>query len=129
NGGGYIQPRQGGAYRPGVHEHPNQGAALEPLVDEKKQAGVESALGSESATYSTLQAGPEHRAWLARLERHAREDDGDAVLMAREGSTLRLTLNRPHVRNAFNAAMREALLDGLAVAEADHSLTEIVVDG
>jgi enoyl-CoA hydratase/carnithine racemase len=33
------------------------------------------------------------------------------------------------VRNAFDAAMREALLDGLAIATADPSAEQIVIDG
>jgi enoyl-CoA hydratase/carnithine racemase len=50
------------------------------------------------------------------------------VRVARDGNAVRLTLHRPHVRNAFNAAMREALLDGLAVAAADPDV-QVVVDG
>jgi enoyl-CoA hydratase/carnithine racemase len=34
----------------------------------------------------------------------------------RDGDVLRVTLQRPHVRNALSAAMRDALLDALAVA-------------
>lgn len=83
----------------------------------------------ESATYSLLQAGPEHQAWLAaRPPRRPLVDEPDPVIMARHGNELRLTLHRPHVRNAFNAAMREGLLDGLAVAAADPDV-QVVIDG
>lgn len=83
----------------------------------------------ESATYSLLQAGPEHQAWLAGRTRRPLGDEEDVVRMARDDDTLRLTLNRPHRRNAFNAVMREGLLDGLQVAEVDASIEHIVIDG
>ena len=99
------------------------------MLDATEAADVESALIMESATYSTLQAGPEHQAWLATRLRRERPEEHDVVLMSRDGPNLRLTLNRPHVRNAFSAAMREALLDGFAIATVDPSLEHIVVEG
>lgn len=103
--------------------------ALELLLDATETLDVERALIVESATYSLLQAGPEHQAWLAaRPPRREPVDETEPVRMARHGDELRLTLQRPHVRNAFNAAMREALLDGLAVAAADPDV-QVIVDG
>lgn len=103
--------------------------ALELLLDATDTLDVPSALVVESATYSLLQAGPEHLAWLeARGARRSHAPEGDPVRMRRTGDVLRLTLDRPHVRNAFNAAMREALLDGLAVAAADPAVS-VVIDG
>ena len=112
-----------------MHEHPIAAAALELLLDASESLDVESALVLESATYSTLQAGPEHQAWLAARVRRHRRDEQDVVLVAREADTVRLTLNRPQVRNAFNAAMREALLDGLLIAAVDDDIDSIVIDG
>ena len=40
-----------------------------------------------------------------------------------------LILNRPHVRNALNRALRDGLLEGLALAAADPSLAEVVLRG
>ena len=117
------------AYRTEVHEHPIAAAALELLLDATEGVDVESALVMESATYSTLQAGPEHQAWLATRSRRAQAPEDDAVLMARDGRRLRLTLNRPDKRNAFNAAMREGLLDGLLIATIDPAIEEIVING
>jgi enoyl-CoA hydratase/carnithine racemase len=91
-------------------------------------------LVAESTTYSMLQSGPEHRAWLAhrdqtRGRRHRPPtSSADAVLIARDGDALHLTLHRPAVHNAFDASMREALLDGLAVAQADPRV-RVVIDG
>ena len=112
-----------------MQESPIAAAALELLLDATASVDVESALVTESATYSTLQAGPEHQAWLAARRRRERPVEHDVVLVSRKDGTLRLTLNRPHMRNAFNAAMREALLDGLMIATVDPTVDEIVVDG
>jgi len=103
--------------------------ALELLLYATEHLDVERALVVESATYSLLQAGPEHQAWLAaRPPRRAAVDEPSPVHIARHGGELRLTLRRPHVRNAYNTAMREALLDGLAVAAADPDV-RVVIDG
>ena len=110
-------------------DNPIAAAALTLLLDATASVDVESGLIMESATYSTLQAGPEHQAWLATHVRRERAPEHDVVLVARDDDTVRLTLIRPHVRNAFNAAMREALLDGLEVAALDPSVERVVIDG
>ena len=112
-----------------MSEHAIAAAALELLLDAIDGVDVERALITESATYSLLQAGPEHKAWLATRTRHERDEEDDVVLLAREGAILHLTLNRPHVRNAFDAAMREALLDGLEIATVDPSVERVLIDG
>jgi len=111
-----------------VPKHAIAAAALELLLDATESMDVERALIVESATYSLLQAGPEHQAWLAARTRRPQRPEGDAVRVSREDGVLRLTLNRPHVRNAFNAAMREALLDGLLIAALDPT-ERVVLDG
>lgn len=91
---------------------------------------VDAGLVAESATYSALQAGPEFARWLASHSRRSRPPEHDpAVRLERLGNRLVLTLNRPHVRNAFSARTRDELLDGLAVAAADESITEVVLTG
>src|SRR3954463_8932364 len=84
--------------------------ALELLLYATEHLDVERALVVESATYSLLQAGAEHQAGLmARPPPRATADEAEPVRISRDGDQLRLTLRRPHVRNAYNAAMREAL--------------------
>ncbi len=51
------------------------------------------------------------------------------VLLTREGAVARLTLNRPHRRNAMNGAMGEALDAALATLEADRALRVVVLVG
>jgi len=104
-------------------------AALDLLLDATAGLDVPRALIVESATYSTLQAGPEHQTWLRGHTRKPRPAEGEPVRMSRDDGHLRLTLDRPHVRNAFNAAMRDGLLEGLALARDDDSITAVVIDG
>ena len=88
------------------------------------------ALVAESAVYSLLQAGPEFARWRAsRPARSGREETGPAVRMDRQGDRLALVLDRPHVRNALDRAMRDGLLEGLALAAADPSIGEVVLRG
>lgn len=96
---------------------------------------IETGLVAESLAYATLQGGPEFAAWLAA--RHAaragrprtREPAGPPLRLARDGERLRITLDRPARRNAFSAAMRDALVEALALAADDTALGEIVLDG
>jgi hypothetical protein len=88
------------------------------------------ALVAESATYSLLQAGPEFARWRAgRPVRAGGPQSGPAVRVERDGDQLALVLNRPHVRNALNRALRDGLLEGLALAAADPSIAEVVLRG
>ena len=84
---------------------------------------VPAALVAESATYSLLQSGPEHQGWLAaQPARTTHADDRDPVRVERVADVLRITLDRPDVRNAYSAAMRDALCEALAVAHHDPAL-------
>jgi enoyl-CoA hydratase/carnithine racemase len=85
----------------------------------------------ESLAYSTLQEGPEFRAWLAGRTARAPEPAAaePAVLAERDGGRLALTFNRPAVHNAYNAASRDALCAALAVAAGDDSIVEIHLYG
>jgi enoyl-CoA hydratase/carnithine racemase len=51
------------------------------------------------------------------------------VRVRRDGAQLRVTLDRPERRNAWSAAMRDAFVEALALAVADASIREIVIDG
>jgi enoyl-CoA hydratase/carnithine racemase len=109
--------------------NPRASAALALLLRAAARRSVADGLVAESTTYSTLQAGPEHRKWLGeRGPARERPDDGTRVTVRRDGDILHVTLARPDVRNAYDAAMREALLDALAAAQADTRL-RVVIDG
>jgi len=87
-------------------------------------------LVAESLVYSTLQSGPEFGAWLGAHVRKQREPSREpAVLVAREGARLSLRLNRPEKRNAFSAAMRDALCEALRLALHDPEISAIELSG
>jgi enoyl-CoA hydratase/carnithine racemase len=112
-----------------INEHPLASAALVMLLRGAANRSVGEGLVAESTTYSMLQAGPEFCEWLRLRPPPSRRDDGPCARVERDDTTLRVTLPRPHVHNAFSARMREELLDALAVAAADPSITSVVLDG
>jgi enoyl-CoA hydratase/carnithine racemase len=105
-----------------ANRRPRAAVALALLLRAAERRSVGEGLVAESATYSTLQAGPEHQAWLSARRRRPRPGLADPIRVVREEDVLRVQLARPQVRNALDAAMRDALLDVVAVVEADPSL-------
>ncbi len=102
---------------------PLAGTALALHLRATDRRTFDDGLVAESALYGALQAGPEHRAWRAATPRRDRAADaGSPVRVERAGDVLRVTLDRPEVRNAVSASLRDALLDALAIAEADPAL-------
>ncbi len=88
-------------------------------------------LVTESLAYSTLQAGPEFGAWLASRGpcRPRPPEREPAVLVERSADRLDITLNRPLVRNAYNAVMRDQLSEALSLAAADPSVVDVHIHG
>jgi enoyl-CoA hydratase/carnithine racemase len=84
---------------------------------------------TESLAYSTLQAGPEFARWLAERGPALMPDIPDPVQADRDGDVLRIRFNRPRRHNAFSTDARAALLEALAVAQLDPSVTGIVLSG
>ena len=111
--------------------NPTAAATLARVLRLTPQLDVDDALEVESVAYSMLLAGGEFRRWLAGRPSPQPEtaEEIDVVRVERDGGTLRATLNRPHVHNAFNAAMRDALIEALNVASADWSVGTIELAG
>ena len=84
---------------------------------------------TESLAYSTLQAGPEFARWLKERGPARMPDIPDPVRAERDGDTLHIAFNRPQRHNAFSTDARAALLEALAVAQLDPSVTGIVLSG
>lgn len=84
---------------------------------------------TESLAYSTLQAGPEFARWLDERGRVDVADIADPVQAHRDGDIVRIAFNRPQRHNAFSTDARAALLEALAVAQLDPSVTGIVLSG
>lgn len=104
--------------------------ALAQLLRFSAGISMTDALVSESFVYSMLQSGPTHRQWIdQRGPVQHRGQSEPAVLAERQGASLLLTLNRPQVRNAYDARMRDELVMMLQVAHADPTITSIALTG
>jgi len=94
------------------------------------QLSVQEGLLLESLAYSCLLAGEEFAAWRGG---HARREvdppTHPVVLVDRADATLTVTLNRPERHNAYGAFIRDQLLEALAIATCDDSLTRVVLRG
>jgi enoyl-CoA hydratase/carnithine racemase len=107
-----------------VGRSPQPSVLLAQLLRLSTERDVERGLLVESLAYSVLQSGPAFSSWLAERRRTApkeRHEQQPPVLVARDGDTLTITLNRPHVRNAVNAGLRDALAEALLLAGAGAS--------
>ena len=91
---------------------------------------VHEGLVAESAAYSLLQGGPEFATWrVSRTARLRPDENDDVVVVERDVATLRITFDRPHVHNAFNRAMRDALSCALDIALADDGIETVELRG
>ncbi|KPI07557.1 Enoyl-CoA hydratase/isomerase [Actinobacteria bacterium OK074] len=86
-------------------------------------------LVAESLAYSALQGGAGFRAWLAAAPRRVPRPADTPVRLERDGARLTVTLDRPWVRNAFDAGTRDALCEALSVAVADPSVEHVDLYG
>jgi enoyl-CoA hydratase/carnithine racemase len=90
------------------------------------------ALAMESVAYSMLLASEGFKAWRTGRAVRSRADAGQPrVLIEPDGATLRLKLNRPEVRNAFDAAMRDGVCEALqfAIEHPDRPAIELSGEG
>lgn len=113
-----------------IERNPIASCALVQLLRGNRTRSIADALVAESFAYSTLQAGPEFAAWLAGQPTLRPELPAEPpVRVERSDDRLELTLDDPARRNAYSAAMRDALCEGLRLAVADDSIRTIVLRG
>jgi len=125
-----VAANEVGAVVDGVTANPLAAVTCCQLLRHAPHASTEAGLLTESTAYGTLQAGPEFARWLARRGRRVRPDEPEPpVLVDTDGDEVVLTLNRPHLRNAWSAAMRDALVDALRALAADGSHRPIRLEG
>jgi enoyl-CoA hydratase/carnithine racemase len=118
------------AARAAVTRSPIAATTLVQLLRTSASLDVDGALVAESLANTTQQSGPAFPDWHpAQPDRRAPADDGPPVLVARDGDSLTITLNRPSVRNAFSAAMRDGLVEALRLVAVDPSITTAEVRG
>ncbi len=102
-----------------IEQSPKASLAMVQLLRSRAYEDVPAGLFAESVTYGLLQAGSEFRRWLdawGEVERADRDEPVAPVLVDYEGLVCTIALNRPQVRNAYNAAMRDGLVDALRAA-------------
>lgn len=115
-----------------VDSHPVASTAFVELLRHSEGLSFHEALIAESFVYSMLQAGGEFARWMQRRDRPSAaipEYAEPAVVVTRDGDHLALELNRPDRSNAFSTAMRDGLCEGLAIADADDSITRVTLRG
>lgn len=115
-----LGPRLGAALaglRAAVEAQPVAAACAAQVLRTSPAVTFEQALAQESLAYSMLLASAGFRAWRdANPPRRRAEPPGPRVLLGEARGVLTVTLNRPGVRNAFDAAMRDELAEALAFA-------------
>jgi enoyl-CoA hydratase/carnithine racemase len=119
-----------GVVRTAILRSPRAAIACGQLVRQTAVLGTGEGLASEATAYSLLLGGPEFARWLSqRGPTRPRQPTAEPVLVTRDGARLSIVLNVPERRNAFSAAMREALLDAMLLAEADETIESVEVRG
>lgn len=113
-----------------LRANPLAALALVSLLRASEQRTVGDGLLMESAVYSSLQAGPEFARWLStRSPKNRALEPAPPVWLERMGDRLDVTLDRPHVRNALNTSMRDALVEAFALPRLDPTITEVHLIG
>jgi len=100
--------------------------SLAQLLRVSESLSVRDALMAESWVYSNLQSGAKFARWLQTSKAKPKQAGitqsipavnlAPPVLVENRGPTLQLILNRPERRNAFNAGMRDILVEALRAA-------------
>ena len=118
---------------------PQATSSLAQLLRASETSSLRDALMVESWVYSNLQNGVEFKRWLQTSSaKPVKEsitqsipvvESTSPVLVEEHGNELHLVLNRPERRNAFNAAMRDALVEALRAARMSPPPGGIVISG
>ncbi|MGH9028543.1 MAG: enoyl-CoA hydratase/isomerase family protein [Acidimicrobiales bacterium] len=107
-----------------VDRQPLAALSLVVLLRNTGQLSTWSAVAEESATYAMLLGSSSFHEWLtSRGPGHHKTAERPPVHAERHGDVLRLTLDRPEVRNAIDSATRDALVEFLTVADVDPGLS------
>ena len=109
-----------------VKSNPNAAVALAQVLRAQRSLDFEAALLLESFAYSTLLGGAEFRRWREATPRsEPASEPGPAILLERDGETLRIILARPGNDNAMTAELRDQLVDALRTARLDRDVTTV----
>ena len=109
-----------GAVVDGVTTNPIAAVTCCQLLRQAPPSSTDAGLLAESTTYGTLQSGPEFARWMAGRDRRVKPiEDRPPVRVETSPNEVVLTLNQPRQRNAWSAAMRDALVESLRALTAD----------
>jgi enoyl-CoA hydratase/carnithine racemase len=126
---GGLQPTLDALVRQ-VARHPVAAVTAAEVLRASPKLAFDEALRMESLAYSMLLASEDFLAWRrAHPARPRRRDDGARVRVDQEGPAIALRLNRPAARNAFDAAMRDALAEALAFALEHPDRPPVILSG
>lgn len=90
----------------------------------------EEAISLESLSYSMLLRSEGFRAWRgANPARRRADEDQPRVRLTREAGALLIGLTRPGARNAFDARMRDELVEALGFALVDPDAVPVILSG
>ncbi|HUZ12046.1 MAG TPA: enoyl-CoA hydratase/isomerase family protein [Caulobacteraceae bacterium] len=113
-----------------IARQPAAAAVAAQLLRMSLRSSFEAALTTESIAYSMLLASEGFAAWR-RATPPRRRDEAPAPRVSTDlvAGALRITLSRPHRRNAFDAAMRDELCEALAFALDHPDAPAVVLEG
>jgi hypothetical protein len=113
-----------------IERQPAAAAVAAQVLRASLALSVDAALAIESIGYSMLLASEGFAAWRAATPVRQRSDEpAPRVLVDADGPALRLRLNRPASRNAFDARMRDELAEALAFALAHPDSPPVELSG
>ena len=117
------------ALRTGVAAQPAAATVAAQVFRMTLDVTFEKALTLESLAYSMLLASNRFRDWRAATPVRDRVDDDARVLMDQEPDGLHIRLNRSATRNAFDARMRDELVEALSFALDHPDRPQVVLSG
>jgi enoyl-CoA hydratase/carnithine racemase len=113
-----------------VSAQPAAAAAAAQVLRVSLKLSFAEALTAESLAYSMLLASDGFRSWRgAKPARHLPDDGAPRVLIEAHDERLDLRLNRPATRNAFDARMRDELVEALDFAGAHPDAPAVILSG
>jgi enoyl-CoA hydratase/carnithine racemase len=113
-----------------IERQPVAAAVAAQLLRASLALSFDEALAAESVAYSMLLASEGFQAWRAATPaRLGREEPATRVHVEADGPAIAIRLDRPAARNAFDAAMRDALTEALAFALEHPDRPPVVLSG
>ena len=113
-----------------IHQRPCASATLAQVLRVTENLDVPDALIVESLAYSTLLGGSEFREWRrARAVRTSKENSRTRVRFTREADSVCIYLANPERLNAFDARMRDDLVEALSALIDDPTVESLTLRG